>query len=132
MGFEDSSSYSKKLRISRELAHEFVSVRQYLNIPANDQFDLSTTTNDQLQTIVINRAIKWSFETGLLKTLTDLCDNSRLNGASIHVHIKTENWESMVLLLDRVKRWGKLDEWDLIEHCLKTYIEEVKRRRCLP
>jgi len=131
MGFEEST-YSKKLRISRELAHEFVSVRQYLNAVPTPQLDLSKTTNEELQTLVINRAIEWSFKNGLLKTLSDLCDNSRLNGANIHVRIKTENWESMVLLLDKLKRWGKLDEWDLIEHCLKTYIEEVKRRRCLP
>jgi len=126
MGFEEST-YSKRLRLDRELANEFISCRQFLN--GNN---LANLNNDDLRTLVINNAIRHSFERGLLKTLTDLCDHSRLNGTSVDIHIETRNWEALVLLLGRMKRWGKLDEWDLIESCLKSYMVEMKVKRGLP
>jgi len=125
MGFEDT--YSKRLRMNRTLANEFKSCRQFFN-------GKITSDNDELRDLVINNAIEHSLKTEgcLLKTLTDLCEHSRLNGSNVPVNIKTENWEKLVLVLGRVKRWGKLDEWDLIEHCLKVYLNEIKLKGKLP
>ena len=123
MDFE--SVYSKRLRMNRTLANEFTSCRQFLNgnLPEN---------NDDLRDLVINNAIEYSKRSGILKTLSDLCDNSRLNGANVPLNIKTENWELLVLLVSRVKSWNKLDEGDLIEYCLKQYLEEIKLKGRLP
>jgi len=121
-----TDTYSKKLRISRELAHKFVSVRQYLPPASAENAQLSKLNNEELQTLVLNRGLDWSMKNGLLSKLSNLCENSRLNGATVHVHIKTDTWESIVYLLQH------LDEWDLIEECLRAYIAEIENRRCLP
>ena len=128
MGFEPT--YIKKLRLNRNLANEFTSIRQFLaTVPGIEKM-----SNDELRALVINRAIEHSFshEKGLLNILTQLTSNSRVNGANIELNIKTDNWEKLVVLVDRTKRWKRLDEWDLIEYCLKIYVEEIKNRRSMP
>lgn len=91
-------------------------------------------TNDELRAMVINKAIEHSFqyEKGFLNVLTQITSNSRVNGANIQLSIKTENWEKLVALVEQTKRWKGLDELDLIEYCLKIYVEEIKNRRCMP
>ena len=129
MGFQEPI-YTKRFRLKRDLANEFISVRQFLN--GNHEFD--KLDNDQLRTLIINRAIDYSFKQdhGLLKTLSELCDHSRLNGAVVDVNIQVKNWEHLVLLLGRIKSWGKLDELDLVEEVLRSYIAEIKVKGCLP
>ena len=117
--------YSKRLRMKRTLANEFSSCRQFLNgnVPEN---------NDDLRDLVVNNAIERSMQSGLLKTLSGLCDNSRRNGANVPVNIKTDNWEALVILITRVKNWRRFDVGDLIEYCLEQYLEEIKLKGRLP
>jgi hypothetical protein len=121
MGFEQT--FSKRLRLERGLANEYTSSRQY--VP-----DGLPKDNDQARDVVVNKAIKHAMSNGLLKTLADLCDDSRLNGSSVTVNISVENWQSLVFLLNKIDK--KLDEGDLIQYCLKCYIQEMKMKRCLP
>jgi hypothetical protein len=121
MGFEQT--YSKRLRLERGLANEFTSCKQF--VPDDVSKD-----KDELRDRVVNLAIKREMSNGLLKTLADLCDDSRLNGCSVSVNISSENWQSLVFLLNKIDK--KLDEGDLIQHCLKCYIQEMKMKRSLP
>jgi hypothetical protein len=43
-----------------------------------------------------------------------------------------ENWDELVLLLNKLKGFKGLDEWDLIEFSLKSYLKELKVKRQLP
>jgi len=126
MGFPQS--YTKKLRLSRELSNEFVSIRQFLQGIS----EIEHLTNSELQDLVVNRAYQYSVKYGIMKKLKELCDNNRVNGATIVVRIDTENWVDMVQTVGLAKRWNRLDEWDLFEDCLKVYIEQIKLKRCLP
>ena len=121
MGIE--RAFSKRLRLERDLAHDFVSCGQYIDgeLPKN---------KDDLRNAVVNKAIPYVMRNGLLKTLSDLCDDSRLNGCTVSVDITAENWQSLVFLLNIIDR--KLDEGDLIQYCLKCYMKEIKMKRCLP
>jgi hypothetical protein len=114
--------------MNRDLANDFVSCRQYLN--GSHQYD--SLDNDQLRALVLDKAVKHSQEHGLLKVLKEISDHSRLNGALVNIEIKTGVWEELVVLLGRVKRWGKVDEEDLLEHCLKCYMSEMKLKKGLP
>jgi len=121
MGFEQT--YSKRLRLERGLANEFSSCKQFLP-------DDLTKDKDELRDRVVNNSIKYALTNGLLRTLADLCDDSRLNGSSVNVNISAENWWLLVSLLNKVDK--KLDEGDLIQHCIRCYIQEMKVKRCLP
>jgi len=118
-------AYSKRMRMEKSLANEFVSCGQFLN---------GSTPKDknELRDTVVNKAIQFSLENGLLKTLNDLCGHSRLNGTSVSINIRMDNWEELVLLINRLKGFKGLDEWDLIEFSLKSYLKEMKMKRCLP
>jgi len=113
------------MRMEQSLANEFISCQQFLNgSPPKDK--------DQLRDIVVNKAIQFSLQNGLLKTLNELCNHSRLNGTNVSINILMENWDELVLLINRLKGFKGLDEWDLIEFSLKSYLKEVKVKRCLP
>ena len=118
-----NKTFTKTLRMERELVNEFSSVKQFLNGDAPKD-------NNVLRDVVVNKAIQNAFSDGPLKALADMCDDSRLNGSSISVNISAENWQSLVFLLNDIDR--KLDEGDLIQFCLKCYIKEIKVKRCLP
>lgn len=121
MGFEQT--YNKRLRLERGLANEYTSCAQF--VP-----DGFAKDKDKLRDTVVNNAIKQAMSNGLLRTLADMCDHSRLNGSSVSVNITAENWQSLVFLLNKIDK--KLDEGDLIEFCLKCYIQEMKLKRALP
>lgn len=126
MGFQ--TAYSKKLRLNRELARDFVSIRQYLDqIP-----EIKNMPNEQLLELVANKAYQYSMKCGIVKKLRDLCENNRVNGAIVTVRISPENWMDMVQTVGLAKRWNRMDEWDLFEDSLRVYIGEIKNRRCLP
>lgn len=118
-------AYSKRMRMEKTLANEFVSCGQFLD-------GSSPKDKDQLRDTVVNRAIETSLQNGLLKTLVELCNHSRLNGTTVPINIKIENWEELVLLINRLKGFKGLDEWDLIEFSLKSYLAEMKFKRQLP
>ena len=123
MGFD--RAYSKRMRIERSLANEFISCRQFLDNGAPKD-------NDELRDTVVDRAIRMSFSDGLLKTLDELSNHSRLNGTTVPINIQMESWEKLVLLLNKLKGFRGLDEWDLIEFSLKSYLKEMKVKRSLP
>lgn len=117
--------YRKRLRIERGLANEFKSCRQFLNGTVSEN-------NHQLQTAVLNNAIEHSLKGGLLKTLNTLCNARQKRTAYLMGDIKVENWEYLVLIIGRMKKWGNLSEIELVEQCLKQYIAEMKIGRRLP
>ena len=120
-----NNAYTKRMRLEKGLANEFISCGQFLNGSAPKD-------KDSFRDIVVNRAIQSSFENGLLKTLNELCNHSRLNGTNVSINIEMNNWEELVLLINRLKGFKGLDEWDLIEFSLKSYLKEMKVKRQLP
>jgi hypothetical protein len=122
MDFE--RAYSKRMRMEKAVANEFSSCQQFLDGP-------TPKDKDELRDTVVNRAIQVSLADGLLKTLKELCNHSRLNGTTVAVNIQMENWEELVLLINKLKGFKGLDEWDLIEFSLKSYLAEMKFKRQL-
>jgi hypothetical protein len=120
----------KKLRLERELANEYASIKQYLTGAPN----IAEMSNEEVRILVANRAIEYSFNQpdGLLNILTEIATGSRINGANSQLGLYPENWERLVSLVEHLRRWKGLDELDLAEYCLAIYCALIKERRCLP
>ena len=126
------ATYSKRLKLERDFANEYISCKQYLRRLNGLKKEWQKIENDRLRATVVNNAIERSFESGILKTLTELCKKPENNGTYVNVDIKPENWEALVILIGRVKTWGGLNELDLIKQCLKVYMTEMKLKGELP
>ncbi len=119
----NDETFSKTVQLNKLLANEFRSIRQFLNgskdIPAD---------NIALQTLVLNRAIEYAFQTDpILKGLNTIASMKRSDGtAKVSIEISKENWHRLGDLV------LEADEVDFIQLCLGRYVDEVKVKRCLP
>jgi hypothetical protein len=125
MGMDSQRFFNKRFRWNRKTVHEFTSVKRLLN-------GHNVQPSVDLQRDVINRSIKYAFEhNDALRVLMDLCAVDRRNGrADVDVQIAPDNWMLVQGFLSELPK--KLDEGDLIQYCLRFYMDEVKVKKELP
>lgn len=111
--------------LDREVANEFRSCRQFLNGQV-------TKDNNQLMRDVLNRAIPYALANSpLMLGLVKIADGNRTNGtAKVNLPIDSPNWDAVQNIVKALSM--RLDEGDILEYCLKFYIQEIKLKKCLP
>jgi hypothetical protein len=123
MGLQ-SQVLEKCYRLDADVAHEFLSCRQFLNGKA-------PTDNLALTFEVLNRAVPYALSRSpILSGIVDVANGKRHTATKVDLHITAENWEMIQNFLRAIRL--KLDEGDVIECCLKFYSQEIKLKRCLP
>lgn len=114
--------FEKKFRWEKSLANDFVSVRRML--------DGQLPPSSELQTDVLNRAIKYTFENHeAIRGLMKMAQMSRVNGGKVTIKVSEENWYMIQGLLESL--YQGIDEGDLIQFCVKTYLDKVKVARSI-
>lgn len=114
--------FEKRFRWDKALANDFVSCRRLL--------DGQLPPSAELQTDILNRAIKYTFENHeAIRGLMKMAQMSRVNGGKVNIKVSEENWYMIQGLLESL--YKGIDEGDLIQFCVKTYLDKVKVARSI-
>jgi len=120
-----SKVLEKCYQLDRTVANEFRSCRQYLNGQAPKD-------NGQLMFEVLNKAVRYTLERSpLMHEMMRMANGDRTDGTTkLELSITTENWDLVQNVMKAMT--VRLDEGDVLEYCLKFYLQEIKLKRCLP
>jgi hypothetical protein len=118
-----SKFFRKKYRWDGDVVNELVSCRQFVGGSAPKE-------NDKFVVEVLNKAIRYTLHNHpFFKSATEIDEADRSYGKVIDLKISRESWLGVQVVIDQMRA---MDESDLLQFCVKHYLEIVKARRALP
>jgi hypothetical protein len=124
MRYPDMSKFfRKKYRWDGDVVNELLSCRQFVDGTAPKD-------NQKFVIEVLNRAIRYTLHSHpFFKAITEVDGADRTYGKVIDLKISRESWLGVQEKIDQMRAMG---ESDLLQFCVKEYLEVVKARRALP
>ena len=124
MKYPDMSRFfRKKYRWDGDVVNELLSCRQFVDGTAPKD-------NTKFVVEVLNRAVRYTLHNHpFFKAITEVDEADRTYGKVVNLKISRESWLGVQEKIDQMRAMG---ESDLLQFCVKEYLEIVKARRSLP
>lgn len=115
--------FNETLRLNKDSADDFRSCQRFY----------SPTQDEEVHQQFINEAIEYGLQHAPeLRLIRNLADANRLNGFTVTLRIRAENWLAVQRVIQDIKVIKKkLNEGDIIELCVRCYSEHLKRKKGL-
>jgi hypothetical protein len=118
-----SKFFRRKYRWDGDVVNELLSCRQFLDGTAPKD-------NQKFVVEVLNRAVRYTLHNHpFFKAITEVDEADRTYGKVIDLKISRESWLGVQSKIDEMRA---MSESDLLQFCVKHYLEIVKTRRALP
>jgi hypothetical protein len=115
--------FRKKYRWDPDVVNELLSCRQFLDGTAPKD-------NQKFVVEVLNRAVHYTLRNHpFFKAVSEVDGTDRSCGKVIEVKVSRESWLGVQEKIDQMRC---MNESDLLQFCVKHYLEFVKTRRALP